>query len=93
MLPDKIQADVGALIGELQAAGLRVVDARYDANVFGNYYVHLVGSRGSLRVTRDRGYYHIGGDEDHLRQLGLFRSFEDLAKFRDVVLAYARTVA
>jgi hypothetical protein len=93
MLPDGIQTDVGALLKELEAAGLRVIDSRYDASVFGNYYVDLVGSGGSLRITRDRGYYHFGGDEDHLRQLGLFRSFEDLAEFREAVLAYARTVA
>jgi hypothetical protein len=93
MLPDPIQADVGALISELQAAGLRVSDSRYDANVFGNYYVDLVGSKGALRVTRDRGYYHIGGDEEHLRQLGLFGSFKDLTEFGEAVLAYARTVA
>jgi hypothetical protein len=93
MLPDAIQADVGALLSELQAAALRVFDSRYDTNVFGNDYIDLVGSRGSLRVTRDRGYYHIGGDEDHLRRLGLFRSFRDLTESREAVLAYGRTVA
>jgi hypothetical protein len=53
MLPDEIQADVGALLSELQTTRFRVINSRYDANVFGNYYVDLVGSRGSygLRAT------------------------------------------
>jgi hypothetical protein len=70
---------------------MRVTDSRYDAQVFGHYYVYLVGSGGGLQITRDRGQYLIGGDEDHLRQLGLFRTFDDMTEFRKAVLAYART--
>jgi hypothetical protein len=93
MLPDEIQADIGMLLSALEAGGLHVTYSRYDASVFGNYYVDLVGSRGSSRVVRDRGFYHLGGDEDRLRQFGLFRSFKDSAEFRDAALAYTRTVA
>jgi hypothetical protein len=92
MLPDEIQADIGVLLDALQAEGLHVTNSRHDASVFGNYYVDLVGSHGSLRVVSDRGYYHLGGDDDLLRKLDLFRSFKDLSEFRDAVLAYARTV-
>jgi hypothetical protein len=92
MLPDKIQADIGGLLSALQEEGLQVADSRYDASAFGDYYVDLVGSRGSLRIVRDRGCYHLGGDEDRLRQFGLFRSFQDLVEFREAVLVYARTV-
>jgi hypothetical protein len=93
MLPDAIQDDVGALVSELHAAGLRVTDSRYDASHFGNYLVEFVGPRGSLKITRDRGYYHIGGNEDHLRQHGAFRSFKNLTEFREAVLNYAKTIA
>jgi hypothetical protein len=93
MLPDAIQNDVGALLNELHSAGLRVTGSRYDASRFGNYLVELVGSRGALQVVRDRGYYHIGGDEDHLRQHGAFRSFKNLTEFREAVLNYAQTIA
>ena len=92
MIPDAIQADEGPLLSELQASGLRVTDSRYDAKVFGNYYVDLVGARGWLRVTRDRGQYLIGGDDDRPGKLGLFRAFDDMIEFRKAVLAYAREV-
>ena len=93
MLPDAIQADVGALLSELLSVGLRVTGSRYDASHFGNYVVELVGLWGALQIVRDRGYYHIGGDENHLRQQDVFRSFKNLAEFREAVLNYAQSIA
>jgi hypothetical protein len=93
MLPDAIQDDVGALLSELQSAGLRVTDFRYDESHFGNYLVELVGSGGAFQIVRDRGYYHIGGDEEHLRRHGALNSFKNLIEFREAVLIYAQTIA
>jgi hypothetical protein len=87
----KIQVDVGALLIELEAIGMPVADSRYDEQV--TYHVDLVGSRGGLRITRDRGQHLIGGDENHLRPRGLFRTFDDMIEFRMAVLAYARTLS
>jgi hypothetical protein len=89
---DSIQADIGTLIAELEALGLEVTASRYDAQAFGNYYIDLSGTAGSIRITRDRGQYMIDADERQLRQRGLFRAFDDLEEFRVAVLAYVRTL-
>ena len=92
MISDSIQADIGALIAELEALGLEVTASQYDAQAFGNYYIDLSGTAGPIRITRDRGQYLIDADERQLRQRGLFRAFDDLEEFRVAVLTYARTL-
>jgi len=92
MISHSIQADIGALIAELEALGLRVTASQYDAQAFGNYYIDLSGASGSMRITRDRGQYIIDADERQLRQRGLLRAFDDLEEFRVAVLDYVRTL-
>lgn len=41
MLPSAVEADARALIEELKTLGFRVVDARYEARSFGNYFIDL----------------------------------------------------
>ena len=93
MLPVEIEADTGALLGELTELGFRVVEARYEAKSFGNYYIDLVGPICAFRITRDRGQYLIDADVDRLKNLGMFRAFTDKEELRTAIRSYLHSMA
>ncbi|MGL6222257.1 MAG: hypothetical protein ACRC6L_01615, partial [Steroidobacteraceae bacterium] len=91
MLPAAIQSDIGSILTDIQALGMRVTDAQFDAPNFGNYIVDLDGTAGRMRITRDRGQYIIDGNEDRIREMGLFRAFDLVDELRSAVMAYVRS--
>ena len=93
MLPAEIEADTGSLLEELTELGFRVVEARYEAKSFGNYYVDLAGPICALRITRDRGQYLIDADIDRLKSLGMFRAFADKEELRAAIRSYVHSMA
>lgn len=92
MTPAPVQEDIGKLLASLEALGLRVTAAQYDARAFGNYYVDLEGTRGAFRVVRDRSQCMLDGDIDALRSAGAWRAFDSREEFAEVVLAYGGTI-
>jgi len=88
-----ILADAGALLNELAVHGIHETASQYDAGHFGNYYVDLTGPHGDFRITRDRGQYLLHGDLERLKDLGLFRAFDQMSQFRDAVLRYVGAAA
>jgi hypothetical protein len=87
-----ILQDIGPLLTQLEALGLRIVASHYDERSFGDYYVDLEGPRGSFRISRDRGQYLIDGDIGRIRAMGLLRAFDHAPDFAGKVLEYAATV-
>lgn len=83
-----ILADAGSLLSELASLGIHESASEYDQAHFGNYYVDLTGPHGDFRIARDRGQYLLHGDLERLRDLGLFRTFDQMPQFRDAVLKY-----
>ena len=83
-----ILADAGALLTELATLGIHETASEYDPVRFGNYFVDLTGPHGDFRITRDRGQYLLDGDLERLKDLGLFRAFNQMPQFRDAVLKY-----
>jgi hypothetical protein len=88
-----ILADAGALLTELAVHGIHETASQYDAGHFENYYVDLTGPHGDFRITRDRGQYLLHGDLERLKDLGLFRAFDQMSQFRDAVLRYVGAAA
>jgi hypothetical protein len=88
MTADAIAEDVGGLLKELTAHGYSLTDSRYDPADFGNYYVELSGSDHTFRIIRDRGQYHLEGEHERLKALGLMRSFAGLPELKAAVLKY-----
>jgi hypothetical protein len=92
MIAAPILEDIGPLLAELAALGVRVTDSRYNSDCFGDYLVDLTGPRGGLRLIRDRGQLLIDGEIDRIKSLGLLRAFDSREAFRDAALSYARTI-
>jgi hypothetical protein len=90
MLPVAIQSDIGKILSDLQALGMRITDSHFDAPNFGNYFVDLDGTAGRIRITRDRSQYILDGSDERIRALGLFRAFDSVDEFRMAVIAYVR---
>ena len=81
-LPDKVEIEVGALILQLREAGWVVSTSRYDAKVFGNWYVELHRADRMIRLVKDRSQYLIDGSHmEEIKAAGLWRVFDDLEEF------------
>ena len=89
-LPVEIESEVGALISDLREAGWTVSASRYDARVFGNWYVDLCRKDQTIRLMKDRSEYMIGGPPtDEIKAAGLWRSFVNLYEFRQAIVRWA----
>lgn len=90
MLPTAIQADIGSIVSDLEALGMRVTESRFDAPNFGNYFIDLDGLAGRMRITKDRGRYLLVGNEERIRNLGFLRAFDSVDELRSAATAYVR---
>ena len=93
MTATAILVDAGALLTELAVHGIHETASQYDVGHFGNYYVDLTGPQGDFRISRDRGQYLLHGDLERLKDLGLFRAFDQMSQFRQAVLRYVGAAA
>ena len=93
MTATAILVDAGALLTELAVHGIYETASQYDVWHFGNYYVDLTGPHGDFRISRDRGQYLLHGDLERLKDLGLFRAFDQMSQFRQAVLRYVGAAA
>jgi hypothetical protein len=86
----EIQADIGALISNLQALGWRATNSHYDAKVFGNWYVDLESSGSPIRLIKDRSQYMVDRvTVEVLKAAGLWKAFNDLEEFQAAVTRWA----
>jgi len=89
-LPAEVEAEAGALFSELHAGGWKVCASGYDTRTFGNWYVDLRRADNAMRLVKDRSQYMIDGPPtEEIKAAGLWRAFESLDKFRQVVIKWA----
>jgi hypothetical protein len=90
-LPIEIKAEAGTFIAALQVEGWFLVAFRYDAKVFGNWYVDLRQGNDTIRLIKDRLQYMLDGPPKKVLEIaGLWRAFDDLEEFHRVVMTWAR---
>jgi hypothetical protein len=88
-LPVEVESEVGALIADLREAGWTVSASRYDARVFGNWYVDLRRKNQTIRLMKDRSQYTIGGPPiEEIKAAGLRRSFDNLYEFQQAIVRW-----
>jgi len=88
MIDERILRDFGDELARLELLGYRVVRSQCDETVFGNWVIDLVG-RTNLRIVRDRGQFLLEGTRSSLEPSGLWRAFDDRARFAELLFAYA----
>jgi hypothetical protein len=89
----EIQAEIGMLVSTLQALGWTLSDSRYDAKVFGNWYVDLEGFGSAIRLVKDRSQYMVREVPiETLKTAGLWKAFDDLEEFQAAVSRWAETL-
>jgi|SRR5271156_4442983 len=89
----EIQGDIGALMSKLQLLGWTVTDSRYEANLFGNWYVDLEGRCPAIRLVKDRSQYMVREVPiEILKAAGLWRAFDDLEEFQAAVVRWTETL-
>lgn len=88
-VPGEVEAEIGTLISKLRTAGWNVIAARYDLEVFGNWYVDLIRGVVMMRLVKDRSQYMILEPFPEIKAAGLWRAFDDLEEFRAAVLNWA----
>ena len=57
----KIRAELSELIEFLETLGYTCISSEYSPGAFGNFYLDLVGRKGSIRLIRDKSQYSIDG--------------------------------
>ena len=86
IVTQEIQAEIGILLSSLTAFGWTISDSRYDAKVFGNWYVDLEGRSPAIRLVKDRSQYMIREVPiEILKAAGLWRVFDNLREFQAAV--------
>ena len=89
-LPSEVEAEAGALLSELRADGWTVCASGYNAQEFGNWYVDLRRADNAIRLVKDRSQYMIDGPPtEAIKTAGLWRAFENLDEFRQLVIKWA----
>jgi hypothetical protein len=89
----EIQAEIGALISNLQALGWTVTDSRYEARSFGDWYVDLEGRSPAIRLVKDRSQCMVREVPiEILKMAGLWRVFNDVEEFKAAVFRWAETL-
>ena len=84
----EVRAETGAILADLSAAGWSVTASRYDAPVFGNWFVDLERDGRAIRLMKDRSQFMVDGPTDEIRAAGLFKAFEDMGIFREAVVVW-----
>ena len=92
MIPAPVQEAIGPLLSDLERLGLHVESSESSAESFGDFVVDLVGSRGRIRLVRDRSQYYLDGDIGALRAAGLLRAFDDVSSFAIAATAYGQSI-
>jgi hypothetical protein len=86
----EVKTEAGALISELREAGWTISASRYDARIFGNWYVDLVRKGHTIRLVKDRSQYMIDGlSIKEVKAAGLWRAFNDLHEFQRAIVNWA----
>ena len=82
-VPVEVLSEAGEVISELHSAGWTVSTSRYDASLFGNWYIDLCRAGRTIRLSKDRSQFLIDGPPVlEMRAAGLWRAFDDLQEFR-----------
>ena len=92
-LHPEVESDLRDLIPWLTGEGFIASSFEYDAKAFGNYMVTFTRNRQEIEIVRDRGQYLLGGDEQRIRSLGLWRALTSMQDLKEAVAAYAGLAA
>jgi hypothetical protein len=85
-LPVEVETELGPLVSQLHQAGWMFSTSRYDAKVFGNWWVELHREDRWIRLSKDRSQYLIDGSNiEEIKAAGLWKAFGDLQEFRRIV--------
>jgi hypothetical protein len=88
MLVEPVALDLAELLPQLAAHGFHPGRCEYAPDVFGNYLVDFSAPTKSFRLIRDRSQYMLEGDQEELRDAGLFRAFDDKKEFQSALLSW-----
>jgi hypothetical protein len=89
-VPREIEREAGGLLADLQNAGWNTVASLFDASFFGNWYVDLDRNGRCIRLVKDRSQYMITGPStQEIKDVGLWRAFDDYEEFRRMVSVWA----
>ena len=91
-VPVEVEAEAGELISELHSAGWTVSTSHYDGNSFGNWYIDVHRAGRNICLVKDRSQYMIAGPPTpEIKAAGLWKAFDDLQEFREVLIRWAKT--
>ena len=88
-LAPEVQAEAGATIADLRAAGWSITASRYSPQTFGNWFIDLERGGRAIRLVKDRSQFMVDGPTEELRAVGLFRAFDNVTSFRQAVVGWA----
>lgn len=88
MIAPEIRADIGPLLDELAGRGYQVVASKYDAQVFGNWVVELIGPT-TFDMCKDRSQFMVYADNRVVELAVRQGAFHDRTEFVRLVLAWA----
>jgi hypothetical protein len=89
-VPPEIARDAGGLIAALQAGGWIVRGFNCHAKIMGNWRFEIAREGRVLQLVKDRSqYYVIGLPEAELKPAGLWKVFDDFAKFHKAIVNWA----
>ena len=92
-LHPEVESDLRELIPWLTGEGFSPSSCEYDAKAFGNYVVTFNRNLQEIEIVRDRGQYLLGGDEQRIRSLGLWRALTSMQDLKEAVAVYAGSTA
>ena|GEM_PF-3177392 len=85
----EIESEFVRTLEALRSMGYDVVRSKYDPVSFGNWYVEFRGRGRRFSVSKDRSQYFVQGDVEELKQVDLYRAFNDLSELSAKLLAWA----
>jgi len=89
VLSPQVQAEAGAIIADLRAAGWNITASRYEEQIFGNWVVDLERNGRAIRLVKDRSQFIVDAPINELKAAGLFKAFDGFNTFREAVVAWA----